>query len=248
MVMKIKKQLNQALLGLSLFLLFSIAAGAVNVNDMTALKEWHAGEVVTMESVNHFGIKRCFCSKKIGSAIYKTIYKKSYKADCTVPLNCLRYIKVLHYTLNGQIKIGEMICNKEIAGNLVEIFRELFNAHYPIEQMLLIDKYQADDDLSMEHNNTTCFNFRAMTGSKKLSMHALGRAIDINPLYNPYVKRRTDDSLFVSPENGRPYADRSKKFDYKIDSNDLCYKLFIKHGFSWGGAWHSHQDYQHFEK
>jgi hypothetical protein len=223
-------------------------AGNNTSDDMIQLRQWRAGVVVSQSNVIRFGVKNCFCSNKISDAIFKRIYKKSYKENCTIPKNDLRYIKVLHYTLNGQIKIGEIVCNKSIANDLVQIFKELFDAHYPIESMILIDNYNADDNNSMEHNNTSCFNFRTMTGSKKLSNHARGCAIDINPRYNPYVKIRVDGSMFVSPKNGKPFADRTKTFSYKIDRKDLCYRLFIQHGFTWGGAWKSHQDYQHFEK
>jgi len=82
----------------------------------------------------------------------------------------------------------------------------------------------------------------------KLSNHSKGLAIDINPLYNPYVKTNKNGKIIISPEKGKKYADRKQSFPYKIDKNDLCYKEFIKHGFIWGGAWKSLKDYQHFEK
>ena len=114
--------------------------------------------------------------------------------------------------------------------------------------MVLIDNYNAQDDPSMEANNSSCFNFRFIAGTTTLSNHSMGMAIDINPLYNPYVKQRTNGTLYVSPGSGRPYADRNRQCDYKIDHNDLCYKLFKQHGFTWGGDWTSLKDYQHFEK
>lgn len=143
---------------------------------------------------------------------------------------------------------GEMICHKDIANDLIEIFRKLYDAHYPIERMQLIDDYDADDVTSMNHNNTSCFNYRAVAGSKKLSKHSMGKAVDINPLYNPYVKKRANGKTIVNPEKGRQYANRSKQFKYKIDRNDLAYRLFTQHGFTWGGGWRSLKDYQHFEK
>ena len=100
----------------------------------------------------------------------------------------------------------------------------------------------------MLHNNTSCFNYRRVAGSKTLSYHSQGKAIDINPLYNPCVKRLHNGSTSVSPKTGRAYSNRSKTFKYKIDHNDLVYKLFKKHGFTWGGDWKSLKDYQHFEK
>ena len=73
-------------------------------------------------------------------------------------------------------------------------------------------------------------------------------AVDLNPLYNPCVKKRPDGSLFVSPEAGCRYADRSASLAYMIQANDLCCRLFKAHGFRWGGDWSSLKDYQHFEK
>ena len=114
--------------------------------------------------------------------------------------------------------------------------------------MQLVDDYDADDEQSMRANNTSCFNFRRIAGSTKLSKHSQGLAIDINPLYNPYVKRQANGTLIVQPANATCYADRRKAIPYKIERDDLCYRLFIKHGFKWGGAWTRQQDYQHFER
>lgn len=185
---------------------------------------------------------------EIDDMVYARIKGKSYKEGCRIPLSELRYLTVLHYDGDGNVKRGELICNKAIAEDLLDIFQNLYNAKYAIERVALIDDYDADDAKSMAANNTSCFNYREVAGSKKLSNHALGRAIDINPLYNPMVKV-TKGSTRVSPEEGRPYANRSKKeIPYKIDRTDLCYKEFIAHGFKWGGNWKSKKDYQHFEK
>ncbi len=159
----------------------------------------------------------------------------------------LSYVHVLHYDFEGQIQEGELICNQAVAQDLVEIFYELYESQYPIEKIRLIDEYSADDEASMADNNTSCFNYRTVPGSTKLSNHSYGFAIDINPLYNPYVRTR-DGKELISPDNAVPYADRSADFPHKIDRNDLCYRIFIEHVFTWGGAWNSSKDYQHFEK
>lgn len=162
----------------------------------------------------------------------------------------LRYLNVLHYDFNGEIQTGELICNKKIAQDLVEIFYELYLNEYQIEKIRLIDEYNGDDTASMLDNNTSCFNYRVVDGTSSLSKHALGCAVDINPFYNPYVVYNKDGSgeTYISPEGSEPYADRSQNFPYKIDENDLCYKLFKEHGFIWGGDWNSCKDYQHFQK
>ncbi len=160
----------------------------------------------------------------------------------------LRYVHVLHYDFNGRPSEGELICNEAIAPDLVEIFYELYCNEYYIEKIRLIEEYDGNDTASMEDNNTSCFNYRTVEGSRSLSKHALGLAIDINPLYNPYITYHSDGTENVSPTSAAAYADRSKSFPYKIDENDLCYKLFMEHGFIWGGNWNSCKDYQHFQK
>jgi hypothetical protein len=99
----------------------------------------------------------------------------------------------------------------------------------------------------MRDNNTSCFCFRTVSGRQHLSYHARGLAVDINPLYNPYVRTGKDGKQIVEPATGKPYCDRKKDFQYKIDKNDLCYKLFLQNGFTWGGSWRTMKDYQHFE-
>ena len=162
----------------------------------------------------------------------------------------LSYMNVLYYDFNGEVQIGELICNQKIAQDLIEIFYELYQNEYQIEKIRLIDEYGGDDTASMMDNNTSCFNYRAVDGTSSLSKHAIGCAIDINPFYNPYVVFNKDGSgeTYISPEGSEIYADRSQNFPYKIDENDLCYKLFKEHGFVWGGDWNSCKDYQHFQK
>ena len=168
--------------------------------------------------------------------------------NLAVTLDDLRYLHIMHYDFNGNQTEGELICNKLIAKDLAEIFYELYTQEYPIEKVLLIDKYNGNDTASMEDNNTSCFNYRPVEGTKNLSKHALGLAIDINPLYNPYITYNSDGTRNVSPSASLDYAERSHVFSYKIDAQDLCYRLFTEHGFTWGGNWNSVKDYQHFQK
>ncbi|MGN1148891.1 MAG: M15 family metallopeptidase [Lachnospiraceae bacterium] len=174
----------------------------------------------------------------------------SYPAEGAAEINYedLRYVHVLHCDFDGNSSEGELICNKAIAQDLVEIFYELYLAEYRIEKIALIEDYDGDDNASMADNNTSCFNYRTVDGTDKLSQHAYGLAIDINPFYNPYVRYTKDGGQIVSPEGSEDYADRTSNFPYKIDTSDLCYRLFIEHGFTWGGNWNSSKDYQHFQK
>lgn len=215
---------------------------------LSVFVQWQAGSVVTEAQIKAYGLEKCFQQQAVSESVFARIKGKSYKAHCPLPLTDLRYVKVLHCNAEGKPQLGELLCHKNIATDLVDIFKNLYKSHYRIERMILIDAYGADDERSMSANNTTCFNFRYVAGTQRLSNHSKGCAIDINPLYNPYVKRSKNGVLHVSPASARPYADRSKKFAYKIDTTDLCYREFIRHGFVWGGAWKRSKDYQHFEK
>lgn len=179
---------------------------------------------------------------------YPATSSEEEAAALEVSYDALRYVHVLHYDFNGNPAQGELICNEYIAQDLVEIFYELYYNEYQIERITLIDEYDGDDTASMEANNTSCFNYRVVEGSSSLSKHAYGLAIDINPLYNPYVTYEKDGTEKVSPVAALGYADRSVNFPYKIDEEDLCCRLFKEHGFIWGGNWNSLKDYQHFQK
>ena len=168
--------------------------------------------------------------------------------ELAITYDDLTYLHILHYDFEGNPTEGELICNNAIAQDLVEIFHELYLNEYQLEKVRLIDEYDGDDTASMEDNNTSCFNYRVVEGSTSLSKHALGLALDINPFYNPYITYEKDGSEKVSPVAALAYADRDSNFPYKIDENDLCYKLFKEHGFTWGGNWNSCKDYQHFQK
>ena len=187
-----------------------------------------------------------FYIKKIDDVIFARINGKSYKGDCTIPIEDLRYLHILHKDLEKKTHEGEMICNFYIAEELLDIFQNLYKADYPIERVRLIDEYESDDEKSMLANNSSCFNFRLISHTNIISKHGLGLAVDINPLYNPYIKE-VDGKRILEPAAAEEYVDRSRSFPYKIEENDLCCKLFTEHGFEWGGnCWDNRKDYQHF--
>lgn len=188
-----------------------------------------------------------FYISEIPDDIFAKMQGKSYKEDCTVPREDLRYVHVRHMGFDGEAKDGELVVNKAIADDVLAIFEELYKADYPIEKVRLVDEYDADDEASMSDNNSSAFNFRFISHTTRISRHGLGMAVDINTRYNPYVKT-VDGKLSIEPANGADYVDRSKDFPHKIDHEDLCYKLFKEHGFIWGGDWTHSKDYQHFER
>ena len=189
-----------------------------------------------------------FTAQNILDSIWTRMQGRSYPQKCGIARSELRYLELSHYDFDGEEHIGQMVCNRQIADDLLYIFRKLYEAEYPIARMRLIDDYDASDQRSMADNNTSCFCYRRIAGSETLSKHSRGMAVDVNPLYNPCLYVRSGRVL---PPEGKPYAhNRSKRKDITgmIDASDLCYRLFISRGFRWGGSWRSLKDYQHFEK
>lgn len=231
---------------LCLMVLTSFAATAKNHSMRT--NGWRVGEEVDAETVSDVGIDRWFTKQPIPDDVFARMIGKSYPEDCSVSRSSLCYLRLLHYDFDGKTRKGEMVCNKAIAADLISIFKELYRQRYPIQDVQLVDDFDADDELSMRANNSTCFFYRRIKGSKKLSAHSRGMAVDINALYNPYYRRKSDGRVIIQPSNAKKYCNRDADFPYKIERNDLLHRLFLQHGFRWGGAWRSMKDYQHFEK
>jgi hypothetical protein len=185
---------------------------------------------------------RMFTIDNISDSTLNRMIGKSYPEDCEIDIDDLRYLIIPHYDGNGYIKIGELVCNKDVADEFIYLFKELFKNKYPIERMVLVDEYDGDDKKSMAANNTSAFNYRVISDTDKLSRHAYGMAIDINPLYNPYVK-----GDYISPKSSERFVNRDKSFKYMLEHGDLVYKiLHDKFGFTWGGDWEKCKDYQHY--
>lgn len=187
-----------------------------------------------------------------GDAVYERINGKSYRENDDIGLADLRYLKLLHYNFDHEIQVGELIVNADIADDVLAIFRELLDAEYEIQSMYLVDNYWTGDatetdTASIEENNSSAFNYREATGGGKLSNHALGRAIDINPQQNPYIVYRDGEWHWVH-ENATPYIDRTSGDPHVICAGDICYNIFAKYGFDWGGEWENPVDYQHFAR
>lgn len=225
----------------------SVAVAAtpeIRQGDALSTFVWHLDD----DSFHPEALLSVFRAEEISDATFARMRGRSFPDNCKIKRSDLRYLLLPHYDGHGCVRIGEMVCNVAIADDIVAIFRQLFQQAYPIERMVLIDEYDGDDERSMKANNTSCFNYRCVDGSKKLSRHALGMAVDINPLYNPFV-RTEGGRRVVTPDGAAKYADRSKTdIPYKITLSDSAYKLFRQHGFKWGGSWRTRKDYQHFQK
>lgn len=212
------------------------------------------GDTLSTAYVKAHEVATFFAVQTIPDDVFRRMQGKSFAAGCTTPRSELRYLRCLHITADGYTLVGEMVLHRSIADRVLTILRKLYDARYPIERMRLIDDYNADDERSMTANNSSAFNFRFVSGTRKVSKHGRGLAVDINPLYNPCRKTvtttragKTTTRTVVEPAAGRPYIDRTKRFDYKITRDDLCCRLFREAGFRWGGDWKHTKDYQHFE-
>ncbi|MDZ7675959.1 MAG: M15 family metallopeptidase [Acidimicrobiales bacterium] len=160
---------------------------------------------------------------------------------CTPP-DQLRKVTVTYWGYDDRARTGQLIVAAGQARNVAAIFGDIYAARFPIQRMVPVSEYGADDQASMRANNTSGFNCRTVAGSSTLSNHARGQAIDINPLHNPYVKGST-----VDPPEGAEWADRSRNDPGMIRSGDAVVRSFAARGWGWGGTWSS-PDYQHFDR
>lgn len=187
-----------------------------------------------------------FVAQEISDSVFSRINGVSFHENSDIAISDLVYIPLLHYGFDRHVHEGEIICNKLISDRMISVFKVLYNKRYQIESIRLIDDFNGSDEDSMRANNTSAFNYREITNGGRLSYHALGLAIDINPLYNPYVKD-IEGKRIILPSESFQYVDRAKRFPHKITHNDSSYLSFREYGFSWGGDWESLKDYQHFE-
>ena len=211
-----------------------------------------AGTVIDSASIDFNHLSQYFVAYEISDEVYQYINGKSYQENPYVALDDLRYVKLLHYNFNHELQVGELIVAADLQEDYIGIFTELFAAEYEIQSMYLPDRYwtgdpTTTDSASIDVNNSSCFMYRPATGSSKLSKHSYGRAIDINPQQNPYVSYSSGSPVW-SHENANDYIDRTTGLPHVITEEDVCYQIFTKYGFTWGGAWTNIKDYQHFQK
>jgi len=189
--------------------------------------------------------------QKISPEVKKRMLQaNSWREGCPVPLEDLRYLRMNHLNFEGKTVSGEMIVHKERAEEVVHIFADLYAIRYPIRQMRLVSDFSASDWQSIEADNTSAFNCRPITGKKKKwSKHAYGKAIDINPIENPYVNKKG----YISHKASWKYKKRVHRNNSAADravllKNDKATRIFEEYGWKWGGDWRTIKDYQHFSK
>lgn len=181
-------------------------------------------------------------SKPIRGQIEERITGSSWRPGCPLPLSKLRLLELTYWGFDGQVHRGRLIVNRGHDQEILAVMKRLFAKRFPIRRMELIDRFDADDNRSMNADNTSAFNCRFVAGTNRWSMHAYGLAIDINPIENPYVS-----GSHVSPPSGAEFADRSRNAEGMVHAGDAIVRAFArKAGWQWGGSWSGAKDYQHF--
>lgn len=155
-------------------------------------------------------------------------------------IDSLVLIDVFYYSFDKKIHKGQILINKELANEIIEIFEMIKTIKFPIAKAIPISAFNWSDMASMEANNTSSFNYRYIAGTNRLSLHARGRAIDINPLLNPVVY---EDGR-IEPKNGS-YNPKELGTFYPTHPVVLEFKSL---GWRWGGEFKTYKDYHHFDK
>ncbi|HEX5610186.1 MAG TPA: M15 family metallopeptidase [Solirubrobacterales bacterium] len=181
-------------------------------------------------------------AEPIGPHLRQRMTGVSWHRGCPVGFNRLRLLRIRHWGFDGRVHRGRLVVKLDAASEMLAVMHRLYSLHFPIRRMRLVDAYGADDHRSMDADNTSAFNCRTVAGTERWSEHAYGRAIDVNPVENPYA----DADGYVSPPAGAPYADRSKRAPGLIHRNGPVVAAFAKAGWEWGGSWGWPKDYQHF--
>jgi hypothetical protein len=178
----------------------------------------------------------------IGPELRTRMTGVSWHRGCPVSLSGLRLLTLGYWGFDGRPHTGRLVVHTAYARPVVTTFRRLYDARFPIRRMRLVDDYGADDFRSIEADNTSAFNCRRATGSSRWSEHAYGRAIDVNPIENPYVSGGR-----TSHPASRRYLDRSHRRPGMAYAGGTLVEAFASIGWGWGGAWAgSVKDYQHF--
>jgi D-alanyl-D-alanine carboxypeptidase len=178
---------------------------------------------------------------RIDGTLAKTMTGVSWRPGCPVHLRDLRLLTLSHWRFDGKLRTGRLIVHADVAREMVDVFRTLYRARFPIRRLVPVDAYGASDFRSIEADNTSAFNCRFVEGTTRWSEHAYGRALDINPIENPYVSGGR-----TSHPASEPYLDRSRRRPGMAYEGGVLVRAFDAIGWGWGGRWTSVKDYQHF--
>jgi D-alanyl-D-alanine carboxypeptidase len=185
-----------------------------------------------------------FSARPLSASVRQRVVGSSWHRGCPVALAQLRYLRLAYWGFDRRTHRGEMIVAASAVTPVRRAFARLFAARFPIRRMRLVDAYGASDYASIEADNTSAFNCRRATGATRWSEHAYGRAVDVNPIENPYVY--PDGS--TAHRASRRYLHRSRHRRGMAFRGGVLVRAFARVGWGWGGDWRppSATDYQHF--
>jgi hypothetical protein len=178
----------------------------------------------------------------IGPTLAARMTGVSWRPGCPVPLEDLRAVGLRHWGFDGAVHQGTLIVHRDAARAIVSVFRRLYAARFPVRRIVPVDAYGGSDFRSIEADNTSAFNCRYVDGTTRWSEHAYGRAIDVNPIENPYVSSGGGTSHAAS----RPYLRRAPARRGMAVEGGALVRAFDAVGWGWGGRWRGARDYQHF--
>ena len=178
----------------------------------------------------------------LSPAVRQTMTGVSWRPDCPVALDELRLVRVRYVGMDGRAHTGRIVVHRDVATDVVSVFRRLYAERFPIRRMVPVDAYGGSDFRSIEADNTSAFNCRYVDGTARWSEHAYGRAIDLNPIENPYVTSAGTTSHPAS----RRYLRRSPYRPGMAVEGGAVVRAFDAAGWGWGGRWSGARDYQHF--
>jgi hypothetical protein len=176
------------------------------------------------------------------SSLRETMTGISWRPGCPVGLDALRLVRASHWGFDGRVHTGRIVVHRDVAQDVAGVLRRLYAARFPIRRMVPVDAYGGSDFRSIEADNTSAFNCRPVEGTSRWSEHAYGRAIDLNPIENPYVYADGTSSHRAS----RPYLRRAPYRPGMAVEGGVLVRAFAAAGWSWGGRWSGSRDYQHF--
>lgn len=205
--------------------LFLSNSGRIKKNQLTSIA---SKEINISDSVKVITDSNCSLSEALSGIDIPASIRK-----------LLTIVTVYYYSFDGRLHKGQIVINKNLAEDIKEIFKKIEERKFPVDKVIPIYKYNWDDKTSMKADNTSAFNYRTVKGTKTLSRHASGRAIDINPKLNPQIKNG------IALPKGAVY---NKRLPGTISDSSFIVRIFLAKGWRWGGHWKHLKDYQHFEK
>ncbi len=171
----------------------------------------------------------------------QVIDRSTWQPGCPVGKDDLAWIRMTYWGFDNARHSGEMLVNGSVAGDLVDVFRQLYRSKFPIESMGIAKLQDLDAPPTGDGNVTGSFACRPIRGGTTYSQHAYGLAVDLNPFQNPY--HRGD---VVLPELASAYLERDRIRPGMITPDGPARRAFASVGWGWGGDWSGLKDYQHF--